>query len=192
MSHRHGHHKKSAVADSAMAERDVRRRELQSKAAMASKLPEDDPRIEALGWLLLSLDNVKAAILRGSPVQIEPWQRLVDAMTGLCPKVDMLRVAFLYKCHICKAETEVDRDTLCAKCKAELPPKPIAAVADASAVPAASAVEPASAREADVVPLAKPKPAPKRSRRPDDYVSPHVDHGGQPATPPALCSLNMV
>ena len=74
----------------------------------AGILPESDLRIEALSWLLLSLDNVKAAILRGSPVQIEPWQRLVDEMSGLCPKAETLTIKYVFVCHECRKQSETE------------------------------------------------------------------------------------
>ena len=119
-----GHHKQPDKT--AIAARDSRRKALLAKAATTSGLAEDDLRVETLSWALLGLDAAKSAILRGEQVQIEPWQKIVDALSVLLPAATTLNIHF------------VESPRLCAKCQSELPPE--AAPVEAAAAPSVQAV----------------------------------------------------
>jgi hypothetical protein len=121
------HHHKPDKAG--IAKRDTRRRALLVKIAQSAGLTEDDPRADALSWALLGLDNAKAMLLRGTPVDLAPWHSVIDKLTELCPGQTRLAVHFIDEkppdlSKLTNAEFEtVER--LMAIARGEEPPSPV-------------------------------------------------------------------
>jgi len=117
------------ISQGSIAERDQRRRTLLAKIASSAGLPEDDPRPEALSWLLLGLDNAKTAILRGQMVELAPWQELIDRLVGLTPRMPTLNVHFVDTPPLNLALLTDDEltqlETLTAKAHGRLPSTPL-------------------------------------------------------------------
>jgi len=122
--------------------------------AEASGLPQDDPRLVHASWVTLAQQNLRAAILRGSTVNVGELQHYASLLLELLPKKSMaLNVHFVDTC-------------VCPRCAAEfpappppqaVPPKSLPAAAVAQAKPdtpeAAPASEPASQSLENVVAL---------------------------------------
>ena len=103
------------------------------RVALAAEfgLEPSDARIGQAALVKLNQENWQGQILLGRPVpacELEAYTNTVAALLGK-PKTD-LNVHFIYECFHCKERSTVDPDTLCAKCRAELPPKPSTEVTD--------------------------------------------------------------
>ncbi|MGA7739936.1 MAG: hypothetical protein WCB22_31585 [Pseudolabrys sp.] len=173
------HHRRKPDA-SAHAEGARRFRERLAVVTEAAQLPDtaaNKLRLEDATYLDLQMDALRRAILLGQTVEIAALERLAAARAALVPvSSPPITVRFIHTCFECRASSDVDPDTLCAQCRAALPPK--AACAPAGPVqasePAPVAVEPVAATSATpnvVVPITKPA----RTKADDYRIAAHVD-----------------
>jgi hypothetical protein len=125
------------------------------------KLSATDPRVEQAGIYKANQLLWEQRIASGEAIpsaELSSYSDIVERLLGK-PAAAPLKVRFVYVCFHCQTESEVDPDTLCAKCQAELPPKPERGPVElmhASEPPPVS-VEPAAPADASEAP---PAPAP--------------------------------
>lgn len=136
------------------------------RVALAAEfgLEPSDARIGQAALVKLNQENWQGQILLGRPVpacELEAYTNTVAALLGK-PKTD-LNVHFIYECFHCKEQSTVDPDTLCAKCRAELPPQservpePATAAVHAAKHPIADSTQ--NAPETVPAPTLPPQPA---------------------------------
>ena len=98
---------------------------MRSELAKTYNLPEVDPRIAQAAIVKLNQQNWEARCLLGIPVPASELAAYTETIAQILgPPPTSLKVRFVHVCFSCKTENEIDPDTLCAKCKAALPPKP--------------------------------------------------------------------
>jgi hypothetical protein len=99
---------------------------MREQLAKDYNMSADDPRIAQACIVRLNQGAWEKQILVGVPVpavELEAYTNVVAALLGP-PPCASLKVRFVHVCFHCQTESEIDPDALCAKCGAELPPKP--------------------------------------------------------------------